>query len=229
MFQHPLRTAVVSLFCVALAASSALAGPKDNDKPSKKSPLAGKKVLVCIGEFSEGMETYYMVYRLMEEGIIPVVAGPEVKRLQTVCHDFEPKYLGYTEKLAYFIPAEIAFKDVKPEEYDGLLLPGGRAPEEIRQNKDLIRITNHFLKNKKPVGAMCHGVQILYTGFSLKKRRMTAYHGIKADMENVGIEFVDAPVVVDGALVTSRGWPDLPYFMPKFLEVMEKRVRRQKK
>ena len=221
-----LRT-TVAFFCVVVLIGFSTAAGKDHDKASKKSPLAGKKVLVCIGEFSEGMETYYMVYRLMEEGITPVVAGPEVKRLQTVCHDFEPKYLGYTEKLAYFIPVDIAFKDVKPEEYDGLLLPGGRAPEEIRQNKDLIRITKHFLKNKKPTGAMCHGVQILYTtDFPLKKRRMTAYYGIRADMENVGIQFVDAPVVVDGTLVTSRGWPDLPQFMPKFLDVMLKEAKR---
>lgn len=215
-------------FCLAVFASTATAQQDENAGRAKKSPLAGKKVLVCIGEFSEGMETYYMVYRLMEEGIVPVVAGPKVKRLQTVCHDFEPQYLGYTEKLAYFIPAEIAFEDVKPEEYDGLLLPGGRAPEEIRQNKDLIRITNHFLEKKKPTGAMCHGVQILYTDFPLKKRRMTAYYGIQADMENVGIQFIDAPVVVDGTLVTSRGWPDLPHFMPKFLEVLRKSVRSEK-
>jgi protease I len=184
--------------------------------------IRGQRVLVGIGEFSEGMETYYMVYRMMEEGVETVVAAPVVKRLQTVCHDFEPQYLGYTEKLAYFIESQIAFKDVDPGDYDGLLLPGGRAPEEIRQDKDLIRITNSFLQENKPLGAMCHGPQVVYTAFSLRGRTMTAYPGLWPDMRNLGIQVVDQPVVVDKALVTSRGWPDLPHFMPKFIEVLRK-------
>ena len=91
-------------------------------------PLQGKKVLVAIGDFSEGLETYYMVYRLMEEGIQPVVAASSVKRLQMVVHDFEPEYTNYTEKLGYFIQTDIAYKDVKPADYDALLIPGGRGP-----------------------------------------------------------------------------------------------------
>ncbi len=215
------QTLAASLGALGMAATGAALGQETSPATSHVSrPLEGKRVLVGIGEFSEGMETYYMVYRLIEEGIIPVIAAPVVKNLQTVCHDFEPQYLGYTEKLAYFIQAQVAFKDVKPEDYDGLLLPGGRAPEEIRQDKDLIRITNSVLKSNRPLGAMCHGPQIVYTNYDLRGRTMTAYPGIWPDMRNAGITVVDQPVVVDKRLVTSRGWPDLPYFMPKFLQVL---------
>lgn len=225
------RQAMVSslgTLCLAAAGGAkSMAGDSDNTaadvqtRASKsKRPLEGKRVLVCIGEFSEGMETYYMIYRLMEEGAVPVVAAPVVKRLQTVCHDFDPAFLSYTEKPAYFIASQIAFKNVKPSEYDGLLLPGGRAPEDIRQDKDLLGIVKYFLDNNKPLGAMCHGVQVLFTEYPLRGRKMTATAGVRADMKNVGITVVDAPAVTDGNLVTSRGWPDLPYFMPEFLRVL---------
>ncbi len=198
----------------------ALGAGKAQAASGAKSSIKGKRVLVCIGEFSEGMETYYMVYRLIEEGAVPVVAAADVKRLQMVVHDFEPQYSNYTEKLGYQIETEIAYKKVKPSDYDGLLIPGGRGPEEIRQYKDVLDIVGYFMDEKLPLGAMCHGPQVIYAARSIKGRRVSAYYGIQADVELAGGIFVDEPVVVDGALVTSRGWPDLPYFMPKFVEVL---------
>ena len=188
--------------------------------PGTRSRLKGKRVLIAIGEFSEGLETYYMIYRLIEEGVRPVVAAPKVKRLQLVVHDFEPQYSNYTEKLGYQIETQLAFEDVKPAEYDGLLIPGGRGPEEIRQLDSVLKIVGYFFDKNRPLGAMCHGPQVIYAARSVKGRRMAAYGGIRADVELAGAVFVDEPVVVDGAMVTSRGWPDLPDFMPKFLDVL---------
>ena len=188
--------------------------------PNAGRPVGGKRVLVAIGEFSEGMETYYMIYRLIEEGALPVVAAAKVKRVQMVVHDFDPKYTNYTETLGYQIEAQVAYEDVQPGEYDGLLIPGGRGPEEIRQYKEALKITGYFMDKKLPLGAMCHGPQVLYAARSIKGRRIAAYNGIRADIELAGGVFVDEPAVIDGALVTSRGWPDLPYFMPKFLKVL---------
>ena len=182
--------------------------------------LKGKRVLVAIGEFSEGMETYYIVFRMMEEGIVPVVAAREVKMLQMVVHDFDPQYSNYTEKLGYTIQVEVAYKDVDPADFDGLIIPGGRGPEEIRQDEDAKRIVGYFYDKKLPLGAMCHGPQLIYAARSVKGRRMAAYSGIRADIELAGAEFVDEPAIIDGAMVTSRGWPDLPYMMPKFLQVL---------
>ena len=199
---------------VALGATAAQA------QPVSSVSLQGKKVLVAIGDFSEGMETYYMVYRLMEAGIKPVVAAAQVKRLRTVVHDFDPEYSNYTEKLGYLIQTDVAYQDVDPADFDAMLIPGGRGPEEIRQYDAALKITRHFVDNRLPLGAMCHGPQLVYAACPMKGRRIAAYSGIRADVELAGATFVDEPVVVDGALVTSRGWPDLPYFMPKFLEVL---------
>jgi len=142
--------------------------------------------------------------------------------VQMVVHDFDPKYSNYTEKLGYMIKADVAYKDVKPDQYDGLIIPGGRGPEEIRQDKNVLKIVRYFLDKKLPLGAMCHGPQVVYAAGSVKGRRIAAYHGIRADVELAGAKFIDEPVVVDGSLVTSRGWPDLPFMMPKFLDVLAK-------
>ena len=219
------RAMAASLGALCLAATGGTESKADDAVTQSKTSqakklLQGKRILVCISDFSEGLETYYMIYRLVEEGVVPVIAAPVVKRLQTVCHDSDPKFLSYTEKAAYHIKAQIAFKDVKPNQYDGLLLPGGRAPEELRLNKSLLDTVKYFLDNNKPVGAMCHGVQVLFAEYPLKGRKMTGTCSVFADMKNVGITVIDAPVVVDGNLVTSRGWPDLPYFMPEFLDVL---------
>lgn len=206
-----------SLGAAGIAAVSAAAAPAKR-LPARR--VKGKRVLIAIGEFSEGLETYYMVYRLMEEGAVPIVAAATVKRLQLVVHDFDPQYSNYTEKPGYLIETQVAYKDVVPDRYDGLLIPGGRGPEEIRQYDQVLRIVGYFMDKKLPLGAMCHGPQVVYAARPVKGRRVAAYQGIRADVESAGAVFVDEPVVVDGSLVTSRGWPDLPYFMPKFMKVL---------
>jgi protease I len=211
------QTLGVSLGAVG---ASVLGATKASAQSGTGRSAKGKRVLVAIGDFSEGMETYYMVYRLMEEGAVPVVAAAEVKRLQMVVHDFDPKYSNYIEMTGYCIQTDVAYKDVDPSHFDAMLLPGGRGAEEIRQYDDVLKITRHFLDNNLPLGAMCHGPQVLYAARSMKGRRIAAYGGLRADVELAGGEFVDEPVVVDRALVTARGWPDLPYFMPKFLEIL---------
>lgn len=210
----------------ALAASlgalgiAAVGGAQASAAGARRRPLKGKRVLVAIGEFSEGMETYYMIYRLIEEGVVPVVAAADVKRLQLVVHDFDPKYSNYTEMRGYQIETEVAYKDVKPDEYDALLIPGGRGPEEMRQYQEVLDLVGYFVDKELPLGAMCHGPAVVWAARPVKGRRMTCYYGIRPDLELAGGEFVDAPFVVDGPLVTSRGWPDLPYFMPVFLRVL---------
>ncbi len=198
----------------ALGPSLAMAQPRANG------PLMGKRVLVGIGEFSEGLETYYMIYRLKEEGAVPVVVATKAGTVQLVVHDLEPQYANYTEKLGYLIKADASYADVKAEDFQAVLIPGGRGPEVIRQDKAALKIVAQFLEKDLPLGAMCHGPMVIYAAGSVKGRRMTAYYGIRADIELAGAAFVDEPAVVDRKMVTSRGWLDLPDFMPKFLEVM---------
>lgn len=207
----------------ALGAAAALGTTASKAASPRKGGLKGKRVLVGIGEFSEGLETYYMVYRLKEEGIEPVVAAAKVKAVKTVVHDFEPQYSNYTEKPGYLIQADIAYKDVVPADYDAMLIPGGRGPEEMRQIGDVLKIVRHFLEKELPLGVMCHGPQVLWAAGSVAGRTMTCYQAIRPDLELAGAKFVDQAVVVDRALVSSRGWPDLPEFMPAFLDVLAKR------
>jgi len=198
----------------AAGQTETLAGPR------RPGALKGKRVLVAIGEFSEALETYYMVYRLQEEGVVPVVAATKAKPIQLVVHDFEPQYTNYTEKPGYLIQAEVAYAQVRPGDYAGMIIPGGRGPEEIRQDRDALKLTGYFIDKDLPLGAMCHGPMVIYAARPVKGRRMTATYAVKADVELAGAIFVDEPAVVDRRMVTSRGWPDLPIFMPKFLEVL---------
>ncbi len=203
------------------AAAVAAAGPSQAmAAPQAPGRLRGKRVLLGISDFSESLEVLYIKYRLMEEDIVPVIIAPKRKRVEMVIHYGKPGYLSYIEAPGYPIDVDVATKDVNPAEYDGLILPGGRGPEKLRMDKAALNITNHFLDNKRPLGAMCHGVMLLYTGRTIKGRRMAAYSGIRTDIEAAGGIFVDEPVVVDGALVTSRSWGDLHKFMPAFLKVL---------
>ena len=103
-----------------------------------------EKVLVIVGDASETVDTLYPYYRLIEGGFQPVVAGPEVHRYQMVMHEVKPGWTITKEWEGYTIQTDIAFRDVKPEEYAGIFFSGGRAPEYIRYDEDLVRITRHF-------------------------------------------------------------------------------------
>jgi protease I len=122
--------------------------------------------------------------------------------------------------LGYKLKTEIAYADVDPKDYDGLIIPGGRGPEEIRQYPEVLETVGYFMDKKLPLGAMCHGPQVIWAARPVKGRKMTCYYGIRADLELAGAQFVDVPSLVDGSMVTSRGWPDLPEFMPQFLDVL---------
>ncbi len=217
------RRAMAASFAASLGAAGLVTGTGRSAEGA--GPLRGKKVLVAVGEFSEGLETYYAVFRLMEEGIKPVVAAGQVKRLHMVVHDFDPKYSNYIEMPGYCIQTDVAYKDIDPSQYDGLLIPGGRGPEEMRLYDDALRVTRYFMDNNLPLGAICHGPQVVYAAGPVKGRRIAACSSIKVDVEAAGATFVNEPAVVDGSLVTSRGWPDLPYFMPAFLKVLASKTK----
>jgi len=181
------------------------------------------RVLIVTGEFGESLEVYYCHYRLREEGIETVIAAPAKKSLQLVIHDVEPGYDTYTEKLGYRVRVDAAFGDVDPARFDGLIIPGGRAPEEIRNHPELLHIVRHFIAQAKPIGALCHGVMVLYTAGSLEDVNVTCYAGIRPDVEMAGANYHDEEVVVDGHIVTSRGWHDLGPFCKAFLALLDER------
>jgi protease I len=185
------------------------------------------KVLILTGDAVETHELFYPFWRLKEAEIEVTVAAPTKKEvLFTVVHDFEPGWETVSEKPGYrFLLVDAAFKDIKPEEYDGLILPGGRAPEYIRMSPDLEPIIRHFFDADKPIAAMCHGV-LLIAKFGLAKgRKMTAFSIISPDLKQAGAIYCDQEVAIDGNLVTSRTYFDLPVFMREFLKLLRRRSK----
>jgi len=182
-----------------------------------------KKVLILTGDGAEVLEVYYPFYRVKEEGYEAVIASPRKKTLNTVCHDFVDGWDTYTEKPAHLLPADISFADVSPAEYDALLIPGGRAPEFIRNDPDLPGILQHFVNEDKPIGAICHGVllfQALPDRSYFEGKTMTAYNACKLDVEALGARYGSETLHVDGNLVSGHAWPDLPGFMREFFNLL---------
>ncbi len=183
------------------------------------------KVLLVAGDATESLDTWYPYHRLREEGIEVHIAAPAKKVLSSVIHDFEPGWDTYVEKPGYRIPADIAFKDVQSENYDGIILSGGRAPEYLRNDKELHRIVRHFIERQKPIAALCHGSLILAALDALCGRNISTYEALQPDMERAGARFKNTEVVVDGNLVSSRTWMDLPFFTREFLKVLRGAAR----
>lgn len=184
-----------------------------------------KKVLIVTGDAVEALEVYYPYYRCLEEGFETTIAAPEKKVLHTVVHDFED-WETYTEKRGYQIEAAVSFAEVNPEEYDALIIPGGRAPEHIRLNKHLGDIVSHFFDAHKPVAVVCHG-SLVFTPLKerLQGRELTAYIACKPEVESMGATYISNPFHVDQNLISGHAWPDLPSLMKEFVkQVNESKV-----
>jgi protease I len=182
------------------------------------------KVLLLAGDAAESLEVMYPYQRLLEEGYEVDMAGPSKKKLQFVVHDFVDGYDTYTEKPGYTWPADVAFADVNPADYVALVIPGGRAPEYIRNDPDVKRIVSHFFADEKPVAQICHAPLVLAAADLLSGRRSAAYPALEPDVERAGGEFVDGAGVVDGAMVSARAWPDHPEWMREFIQLLRERA-----
>lgn len=180
-----------------------------------------KKVLLLIGDAVESLEIYYPYYRCLEEGFEPTIAASEVRKVHTVVHDFTT-WETYTEKPGYLIDAHIAFKDVDPSEYDGLIIPGGRSPEHIRMNEYVPDIVSHFFEKNKPIATVCHGSLVLTTvPEHIKGREMTAYIACKPEVQAAGAVYVDEMLHEEHNLVSGHAWPDLPGVMKMFIKQLD--------
>ena len=182
------------------------------------------KVLLLAGDAAESLEVMYPYQRLKEEGYEVEIAGPAKKKLQFVVHDFVDGFDTYTEKPGYTWPADLAFADVDPSHYVALVIPGGRAPEYIRNDPDVQRIVKHFFGEDKPVAQLCHAPLVLAASGVLRGRRTAAYPALQPDVVAAGAEYVDSEAVVDGNLVSARAWPDHPAWMREFMRVLRASV-----
>lgn len=167
-----------------------------------------EKVLIIVGDATETVDTLYPYYRLKEDGFQPVVAAPEKRTYQMVLHEVRPGWTITKEWEGYQIEADVAFRDVIPDDYLGIFFSGGRAPEYLRDDPDLIAITRHFFETNKPIASVCHGVEIPARAGCLAGRRMATVAKCRFDLEVCGGIYVDAPCVIDGNLVSGRTYHD---------------------
>jgi protease I len=180
------------------------------------------RALMLTGDAAEELDVMYPLYRIREAGWDVDVAALTRRDVQLVIHDFDAGSDAYTEKYGRKLPVDLMFSEVDVERYAALVIPGGRAPEYIRTDPDVRRITEHFFERDLPVGTICHGPQVPAVYGLLRGRRTAAFPPLAGDMENAGASFVDAPDVVDGNMVSCRGWPDMPEWSRAFMAVLER-------
>jgi protease I len=178
------------------------------------------KVLIIVGDATETLDTMYPYYRLQEAGFQPVVAAPEQRLYQMVLHEIKPGWTITKEWEGYSIQADVAFADVDETEYAGILFSGGRAPEYIRYDDNLVRITKHFFAAGKPIASVCHGVEIPAYADCVRGRRMATVPKCKFDLEVCGGIFVDEPCVVDGNLVSGRTFHDNGHYVGPWIAML---------
>ncbi|MCH2571511.1 MAG: DJ-1/PfpI family protein [Planctomycetota bacterium] len=178
------------------------------------------KVLIVIGDAAEVTDTLYPYFRVQEDGFEAVVAAPEKRTYHLVMHDTHPDWDITIESPGYHMDADIAFRDVVAEEYSGIFISGGRAPEYLRYDEDLLQIVRHFFKENKPVASVCHGIEIIATADVIRDRKLTTVAKCRFDAQVCGGVFVDEPVVVSGNLVTARTWHDNAPFMREFMKLL---------
>ena len=188
------------------------------------------KVLMPIGDGSEVLDTMYAFYRIAEDDFQVVVAGPETRHYHLVIHEIppgaDPPWDITRELPGYHLKATVAFSQVNPAEYAGLYLSGGRAPEYLRYDKDLLRITRHFFEADKPVAALCHGIEILSASKAIAGRRATTIPKCALDVEQGGAKYTAERCTIDGNLVTAQGKKDLALLLRSFMRMLNASVGR---
>jgi protease I len=193
--------------------------------------MPGKKLLMLVGDYVEDYEAMVPFQALQMAGHAVHAVCPGKKSGETVrtaIHDFEGDQT-YSEKRGHNFALNATFDDVKAESYDGLVIPGGRAPEYLRMNEKVLDIVRHFFSTNKPVASLCHGAQLLTAAGVAKGRSMNAYPAVEPEVTAAGGTFVTLAITeayVDGNLVTGPAWPAHPAWLSKFLQVLEKSENR---
>ena len=177
------------------------------------------KVLLVIGDAAEVLDTMGPYLRLGEDYEV-VIAAPEKRRYHLVQHELAAGWDITIEKPAYHRNSDIAFADVDPDDYVALVLPGGRAPEYLRYDEDLKRITRSFIKADKPVASICHGIEILAAADVIRGREVTTIAKCRYDAEFSGGIYKDDGVVISGSLVCCQGHDEISAWMKAFGEVI---------
>lgn len=193
--------------------------------------MAQKKILMLAGDFVEDYEAMVPFQMLTMVGHTVHTVCPGKKpgdMVRTAVHDFEGDQT-YSEKPGHNFQINADFDEIKADAYDGLVIPGGRAPEYLRLNEQVLEIVRSFAKSNKPIASICHGQQILVAADVLVGKRCTAYPAVKPDVLAAGaiwgeVNETFSNAFVDGNLVTAAAWPGHPEWIQKFLELLGTRI-----
>lgn len=191
--------------------------------------MAGKKILMICGDYCEDYETMVPFQALLAVGHQVHAVCPDKKageQIKTAIHDFEGA-LTYSEKPGHHFTLNASFAEVRPQDYDALVLPGGRGPEYLRTYPTVVAAVRHFFEADKPVAAICHAAQLLAGAGVLQGRSCSAYPACRAEVELAGGRYADIAVDkahTDGKLVTAPAWPAHPDWIAQFLAVLGTRI-----
>jgi protease I len=191
--------------------------------------MSRKNILMLVGDYVEDYEVMVPFQALLMVGhnvhaVCPGKKSGEVVR--TAIHDFEGDQT-YSEKRGHNFALNATFDEVRAENYDALVIPGGRAPEYIRLNPRVLELVRHFANAKKPIAALCHGAQVLAAANVLQGKRCSCYPAVSPDVTAAGGTFEDVAMteaVADGNLVSGPAWPAHPAWLSKFLTVLGTRI-----
>ena len=188
-----------------------------------------KKILMLVGDYVEDYEAMVPFQALLMVGHTVHAVCPDKRADETVrtaVHDFEGDQT-YSEKPGHNFALNATFADINAEDYDALVIPGGRAPEYIRLNDTVLAIVRHFAEANKPIASICHGAQVLAAAGVVEGKSCSAYPAVGPDVTRAGGTYVDIPVDtghVDGNLITAPAWPAHPDWLAKFLQVLGTRI-----
>jgi protease I len=193
--------------------------------------MSAKKILMIVGDFVEDYEAMvpFQILTMVGHTVHAVCPGKKAgESVRTAVHDFEGDQT-YSEKPGHNFAINATFDEIRAEDYDALVIPGGRAPEYIRLNAKVLSAVKHFASSAKPIAAICHGQQVLVAAGVLEGKLCTAYPAVKPDVERAGgrwgeVNETFSNAYVDGSLVTAAAWPGHPEWMRKFLQVLGSRI-----
>jgi protease I len=191
--------------------------------------MPAKMILMLVGDFVEDYEAMvpFQALRMVGHTVHAVCPGKNAgEAVKTAVHDFEGDQT-YTEKPGHRFALTATFAEVRPADYDALVVPGGRAPEYLRLDPDVLKVVRHFFEANKPVASICHGAQLLAAAGVLKGRTCNAYPAVGPEVTACGGTFKELPVEgahVDGNLVTAPAWPAHPAWLREFLKLLGTRI-----
>jgi len=191
--------------------------------------MAAKKILMICGDYCEDYETMVPFQALLAVGHSVQAVCPDKRagdHIKTAIHDFEGAQT-YSEKPGHNFTLNATFADIKPEQFDALVLPGGRGPEYLRTNPAVVAMVKHFFEANKPVAAICHAAQLLAAAGVLRKRTCSAYPACRAEVELAGGTYAEIAIDAahtDGNLVSAPAWPAHPAWIGQFLTLLGTRI-----